>query len=233
MLPPAKTKTALKGGEHLLQPVEKLPRRGLVMAEINREETIRRKTPNITPIFVGDYVAIEYHLDTVSLENEPSLYMEGLVLAIRRKGLHSSFIVRGKGRNDKVGRIEQQFPFFSPWVKAIRVLKSYKMKENRALYMRKLDTEIPYGKPPSPSDYKSIEQLKEAQQSVRRGQTRKITAKLQAKRTRRTLKQRAKLKANKRMKERARGRIQRRKERREKAKRGDATEAAEETETKS
>lgn len=177
--------------KHFMEKPEKIPAIGTVIQEVNNEEIERRGGPQLPPFFPGDWVSLAYYNNHAAMETEKPIRLNGLVLGIRRKGLHSSFIVRGQAQPKERTAVEIQFPFYCPWIvdfryvlfysnarssnPVLRVIKSYPVKSAKLLYMRgRKGFFVPYGKPPKDSAYVTHEdKLKEMEERARKGPAKK------------------------------------------------------------
>lgn len=60
---------------------------------------------------------------------------EGVCIAIRNRGLHSSFVVRKISHDEGV---ERRFPFYSPRIESIVIVKHGVVRRAKLYYMRNL-----------------------------------------------------------------------------------------------
>jgi large subunit ribosomal protein L19 len=98
-------------------------------------ETIRSlgiSNAHIPTFYVGDVVAISQRIKEG--EKERLQLFEGDVIAIHRKGASSTFMVRRIGA-DSVA-VERIYPFYSPLIESIKVLKRGVTRRAKLYYMR-------------------------------------------------------------------------------------------------
>ena len=88
---------------------------------------------DLTPFSQGDTVLVEYLVKEGTRER--SQPFEGIVIAIKNRGLNSSFIVRKISGGIGVERI---FPLHSPMISSITVKRRGKVRRAKLNYMRKL-----------------------------------------------------------------------------------------------
>ena len=89
--------------------------------------------PNIPEIAPGDTVKVK--VKVVEGERERSQVFQGVVIRIRRAGAGSSFTVRRVAYG--VG-VERTFPFHSPRVESVEVVRRGKVRRAKLYYIRGL-----------------------------------------------------------------------------------------------
>ncbi|MFN7039271.1 MAG: 50S ribosomal protein L19 [Alphaproteobacteria bacterium] len=89
-----------------------------------------KKIPDFAP---GDTVKINYRI--VEGANERIQAFEGVCIARKNRGLHSSFRVRKISHGEGVERI---FPLYSPRVESIEVVRRGVVRRAKLYYMREL-----------------------------------------------------------------------------------------------
>jgi large subunit ribosomal protein L19 len=91
------------------------------------------KTRELPPFRAGDTVRVNFRI--IEGNKERIQGYEGLVIAIHRNGLSSTFKVR-----KMVGDIgvERTFPFYSPRVESLEVKRTGRVRRAKLYYMRKL-----------------------------------------------------------------------------------------------
>jgi large subunit ribosomal protein L19 len=90
-----------------------------------------RENPEIAPFSPGDTVRV--HLKVVEGDRERTQVFEGVVLRVRGGGLNSTFTVRRVTHG--VG-VERTFPFYSPMVQKVEVVRQGKVRRARLYYLR-------------------------------------------------------------------------------------------------
>jgi len=80
--------------------------------------------------------------DLGSTDREDYAAFRGLVIAIRHRGLNSSFMIRGIFEETE---IEQQFPFYSPWIRDMQILDYFRHSRNKMYHMRESEALVPGG----------------------------------------------------------------------------------------
>lgn len=103
--------------------------RQLTKETINSLNLTDRKFPAFE---VGDMVAISQRI--IEGDKERLQVFEGDVLAIRRNGISSTFTVRKIGA-DSVA-VERIFPFHSPLIESIKLVRKGKVRRAKLYYMR-------------------------------------------------------------------------------------------------
>lgn len=100
------------------------------------KETIRSigmKNRELPTFGIGDMVVVSQSIKEAGKERLQAF--QGNVIAIHKKGVSSTFIVRKIG--DKSIAVERIFPFFSPLVKEIKVLGRGDVRRAKLYYLRK------------------------------------------------------------------------------------------------
>jgi len=90
--------------------------------------------PNIPTLEVGDTVKVFFRI--VEGKNERLQPFQGVIIRIRKGGVNSSFTVRRIASNG-IG-VERSFPFHSPRVEKVTVLRKAKVRRSRLYYLRGL-----------------------------------------------------------------------------------------------
>ncbi len=88
--------------------------------------------PNIPALETGDTVRVYFRI--VEGKNERVQPFQGVIIRIRRGGVNSSFTVRRIASNG-IG-VERTFPFHSPRVEKVDVLRKAKVRRSRLYYLR-------------------------------------------------------------------------------------------------
>ena len=86
---------------------------------------------DLTPFSQGDTVLVEYLVKEGTRERAQPF--EGIVIAIKNRGLNSSFIVRKISNG--VG-VERTFQTHSPLIKSIKVKRKGKVRQSKLFYLR-------------------------------------------------------------------------------------------------
>lgn len=81
---------------------------------------------------VGDTIVVSQRIKEG--DKERLQLFEGDVLAIRRKGIASTFTIRKIGSN--AVSIERIFPFYSPLIESIKFVRKGKVRRAKLFYMR-------------------------------------------------------------------------------------------------
>ncbi len=103
---------------------------------MNIESLIQVKpNPNIPEIAPGDTVKVS--VKTVEGERERIQLFRGVVIRVRRGGVGASFTVRHVAYD--VG-VERTFPFYSPLVERVEVVRHGKVRRAKLYYLRGLST---------------------------------------------------------------------------------------------
>ena len=114
--------------------------RALVMQAVNEDEKKRRDIPKIPQIKTGQFIRFTVREAMKGLYSKDTDTYEGLVLGVRGRGLHTYFIVRG----DREGlKWEQQIPIFSPWLKSVQIIETFKVRQSKIFWMRKMESVKP------------------------------------------------------------------------------------------
>ncbi len=92
-----------------------------------------KPNPNIPPIAPGDRVKVSAKV--VEAEKERTQIFDGLVIKIKRGGVGANFTVRRVSYG--VG-IERTFPFNSPLVEKVEVVRHGKVRRAKLYYLRGL-----------------------------------------------------------------------------------------------
>nr|WP_241208595.1 50S ribosomal protein L19 [Rickettsiales endosymbiont of Stachyamoeba lipophora] len=78
---------------------------------------------------------LRVHVKIVEGNNERIQVFEGLCIAVRRKGLSTSFVVRKISHGEGVERV---FLLYSPRVEKIEVIKTGRVRRSKLYYIRDL-----------------------------------------------------------------------------------------------
>lgn len=113
--------TQRKNMTNLLQKFEEKVQQSLILE--NRDYSFK----------TGDSVKVEVKIIEGTVERKQAF--EGVVIGITRKGLRSSFIVRKISHGYGV---ERRFPFYSPRIASIQVIKRGVVRKSKIYYMREL-----------------------------------------------------------------------------------------------
>ena len=89
---------------------------------------------NIPDITSGDSVSVSVKIKEGDRERVQEF--KGVIIAIRRKGLHETFTVRRIATNG-IG-VERTYPFFSPLLDKVEVLRLGKVRRAKLYYLRGL-----------------------------------------------------------------------------------------------
>ena len=92
-----------------------------------------KKNPSVAEFRPGDTVKV--HARVVEGERERVQMFEGVVIRIRRGGVNSNFTVRRVSHG--VG-VERTFPFYSPVLEKVDLLRTGKVRRSRLYYLREL-----------------------------------------------------------------------------------------------
>ena len=92
------------------------------------EEQMKKDLPNYAP---GDTVVVQVKVKEGDRERLQAF--EGVVIAIRNRGLHSAFTVRKISYGEGVERV---FPLFGPTVDSITVVRRGKVRRAKLYYLR-------------------------------------------------------------------------------------------------
>ena len=87
--------------------------------------------PDLPSISSGDTVAVQVKVKEGNRERLQSF--EGVVIAVRKRGLNSSFTVRKISHGEGVERV---FPVYSPTIESISVVKKGKVRRAKLYYLR-------------------------------------------------------------------------------------------------
>ena len=101
-----------------------------ILQEIEAEQMTNRETPEFGP---GDTVVV--YVKVKEGERERLQAFEGLVIARKNRGLHSSFTVRKISYGEGVERV---FPFYSPTVAKIEVKRKGVVRRAKLYFLRDL-----------------------------------------------------------------------------------------------
>ncbi len=103
-----------------------------IIAQIEQEEIARLSAKKTVPAFApGDTVVV--NVNVVEGERKRVQAFEGVVIAKRNKGLHSSFIVRKISSGEGV---ERTFAVFSPLIASIEVKRRGDVRRAKLYYLR-------------------------------------------------------------------------------------------------
>lgn len=100
------------------------------------KETIRSigmKNRELPTFGIGDMVVVSQSIKEAGKERLQAF--QGNVIAIHKKGVSSTFIVRKIGDNSIA--VERIFPFFSPLIKEVKVLGKGDVRRAKLYYLRK------------------------------------------------------------------------------------------------
>ncbi|CAK8163292.1 50S ribosomal subunit protein L19 [Candidatus Xenohaliotis californiensis] len=100
----------------------------------NKEQMAKLKNDNIDNFRSGDTVSVDFEVydNGVYIRNQT---FEGVCIAKRNRGLHSSFTLRKISFNEGV---ERSFEFYSPYLKSARVKRYGIVRRAKLYYLRKL-----------------------------------------------------------------------------------------------
>ena len=99
-----------------------------IIQQLEKEQMEGKKIPSFAP---GDTVVVQVKVKEGTRERLQAC--EGVVIAMRNRGLNSAFTVRKI--SDGVG-VERVFPFFSPNVESILVNKTGNVRRAKLFYQR-------------------------------------------------------------------------------------------------
>jgi large subunit ribosomal protein L19 len=103
-----------------------------IIAQIEQEEVARLTATKSIPAFApGDTVVV--NVNVVEGERKRVQAFEGVVIAKRNKGLHSSFIVRKMSSGEGV---ERTFAMYSPLISSIEVKRRGDVRRAKLYYLR-------------------------------------------------------------------------------------------------
>lgn len=103
-----------------------------IIQEIEREEIARLNANRTIPEFgPGDTVVVQVRVREGDRERLQAF--EGIVIAIRRRGLNSSFTVRKISHGEGVERV---FPLYSPAIAGIEVKRRGDVRRAKLYYLR-------------------------------------------------------------------------------------------------
>ncbi len=103
-----------------------------LLALIEKEEVARLTANKIIPSFApGDTVVV--NVNVVEGERKRVQSFEGVVIAKRNKGLHTSFIVRKVSSGEGV---ERTFALYSPLLASIEVKRRGEVRRAKLYYLR-------------------------------------------------------------------------------------------------
>ncbi len=103
-----------------------------ILEKFNQEQ-IERLTKKIPEFKAGDSVRVNVRI--VEGKTERIQAFEGLCIAIKNRGLNSSFTVRKISHGEGVERV---FPLYSPLVESVVVLRKGVVRRAKLYYMRDL-----------------------------------------------------------------------------------------------
>ncbi|HBR71000.1 TPA: 50S ribosomal protein L19 [Candidatus Dependentiae bacterium] len=84
--------------------------------------------------WIGDTIEVHQLVPEAEGNKERVQIFKGDVIAMRKKGASSTFTVRKIGANNVA--VERIFPFYSPIIKSINVVRQGKTRRAKAYYMR-------------------------------------------------------------------------------------------------
>lgn len=118
--------------------------RHVLLQQLEEEEKVRRGGTLVpSNLRSGHIVRIAQHGVTLdSTDPDDHIEYEGMILAVRRRGLNSSFMVRANFHGDE---IIQHFPWYTPWLKSLEILRRENVKMNRLYYMKGRRSFLPRG----------------------------------------------------------------------------------------
>jgi large subunit ribosomal protein L19 len=103
-----------------------------IIAQIEQEEVARLTATKSIPAFApGDTVVV--NVNVVEGERKRVQAFEGVLIAKRNKGLHSSFIVRKISSGEGV---ERTFAMYSPLIASIEVKRRGDVRRAKLYYLR-------------------------------------------------------------------------------------------------
>ncbi|MBC7259556.1 MAG: 50S ribosomal protein L19 [Chloroflexi bacterium] len=102
------------------------------MSELPKSVERLEPNPNIPPLAPGDTVRV--HSRIVEGDRERIQLVQGVVIRIKRGGPAASFTVRRIGAHG-VG-VERTFPFHSPRVEKVEVLRHGKVRRAKLYFLR-------------------------------------------------------------------------------------------------
>jgi large subunit ribosomal protein L19 len=103
-----------------------------LLALIEKEEVARLTANKVIPSFApGDTVVV--NVNVVEGEHKRVQSFEGVVIAKRNKGLHTSFIVRKVSSGEGV---ERTFALYSPLLASIEVKRRGEVRRAKLYYLR-------------------------------------------------------------------------------------------------
>lgn len=102
-----------------------------IIQQINQEQMGDKKFPNFTP---GDTVVVQVKVKEG--ERERLQAFEGIVIAIRNRGLNSAFTVRKISHGEGV---ERCFQTYSPSISDIKVKRRGAVRRAKLYYLRGLE----------------------------------------------------------------------------------------------
>lgn len=85
-----------------------------------------------TPVHVGDVVRLSLRI--LEGEKERIQMFEGMIIALRGRGMNRSFTIR-KIAAGNIG-VERIFPFESPWISKVEVKKQGSVRRAKLYYVR-------------------------------------------------------------------------------------------------
>jgi large subunit ribosomal protein L19 len=94
-----------------------------------------KENPNIPDISPGDTVKVSARI--VEGDKERIQVFQGVVIRVRRGGSGASFTVRHVAFG--IG-VERTFPFYSPFVEKVEVVRKGKVRRSRLYYLRSLSS---------------------------------------------------------------------------------------------
>lgn len=101
-----------------------------IIDEINAEQ-MGREVPEFSP---GDVVTVSVKVKEGNRERLQAF--EGVVIAIKRRGLHSAFTVRKISHGTGVERV---FQTYSPAIDSIKVVRKGDVRRAKLYYLRELE----------------------------------------------------------------------------------------------
>jgi large subunit ribosomal protein L19 len=103
-----------------------------LIAELEKEEMTRLSASKVIPSFApGDTVVV--NVNVVEGERKRVQAFEGVVIAKRNRGLHTSFIVRKVSSGEGV---ERTFALYSPLLASIEVKRRGDVRRAKLYYLR-------------------------------------------------------------------------------------------------
>lgn len=101
-----------------------------LIQQINQEQIQNKEIADFTP---GDTVVV--YVKVREGERERSQAFEGVVIAIRKRGLNSAFTVRKISHGEGVERV---FQTYSPLIHSVKIKRRGAVRRAKLYYLRKL-----------------------------------------------------------------------------------------------